>query len=53
MNTRDVENAVKFYRDFLGMEILQLDQFREGKVGFISAQVSSETLNIHPIGPIR
>ncbi len=53
MNTRDVENAVKFYRDVLGMEILRLAEFRKGKVGFVSARVSSETLNRHTTGPIR
>ncbi len=44
VNTRDVENAVIFYRDVLGMEILRLDEFREGKVGFVSARVSPETI---------
>ena len=44
VNTRDVENAVKFYRDVLGMEILRLNEFREGKVGFVSARVSAETI---------
>ncbi len=44
VNTRDVEDAVKFYRDVLGMEILRLDEFREGKVGFVSARVSPETI---------
>ena len=44
VNTRDVENAVTFYRDVLGMEILRLDEFREGKVGFVSARVSGETI---------
>ncbi len=27
-----------------GMEILRLDEFREGKVGFVSARVSPETI---------
>ncbi len=44
VNTRDLENAVTFYRDVLGMEILRLDEFREGKVGFVSARVSPETI---------
>ena len=44
MNTKDVETAIRFYRDVLGMEILRLDEFREGKVGFVSARVSSETI---------
>jgi catechol 2,3-dioxygenase-like lactoylglutathione lyase family enzyme len=41
VNTRNVENAIKFYRDTLGMEILRLEEFRQGKVGFVSARVSS------------
>lgn len=44
VNARDVENAIEFYRDVLGMEILRLDEFREGKVGFVSARVSAETI---------
>ena len=44
VNTKDVENAVKFYGDVLGMEILRLDEFHEGKVGFVSARVSPEVI---------
>jgi catechol 2,3-dioxygenase-like lactoylglutathione lyase family enzyme len=44
VNTRDVEKAVRFYRDVLGLEILRLEEFREGKVGFVSARVSPETI---------
>ncbi len=44
MNTKDVEHAVTFYRDVLGMEILRLDEFRQGKVGFVSVRVSPETI---------
>jgi len=44
VNTRDVETAIKFYRDMLDMEILRLDEFRQGKVGFVSARVSPQTI---------
>ncbi|MBI3325744.1 MAG: VOC family protein [Nitrospinae bacterium] len=44
VNTKDVETAVTFYRDVLGMEILRLDEFRQGKVGFVSARVSPEII---------
>ncbi len=44
VNTRDVEGSVSFYKDVLGMEILRLDEFREGKVGFVSARVSPEII---------
>ena len=41
---------VTFYRDVLGMEILRLDAFRDGKVGFVSARVSPETIiDIRPM----
>jgi catechol 2,3-dioxygenase-like lactoylglutathione lyase family enzyme len=44
VNTRDVDRAIGFYQDILGMEILRLEQFREGKVGFVSARVSDEII---------
>ena len=44
VNTRDVERSVSFYKDVLGMEILRLEEFREGKVGFVSARVSQEII---------
>ena len=44
VNTKDVDAAIEFYRDVLGMEILRLDEFREKKVGFVSARVSPETI---------
>ena len=44
VNTKDVETAVNFYRDVLGLEILRLEEFREGKVGFVSARISAETI---------
>jgi catechol 2,3-dioxygenase-like lactoylglutathione lyase family enzyme len=44
VNTRDVERAIGFYRDVLGMEILRLEEFRQKKVGFVSARVSSQTI---------
>ena len=44
VNTRDIEGSVRFYKDMLGMEILRLDEYREGKVGFVSARVSQEII---------
>ena len=44
VNTRDVEQAVTFYRDVLSMEILRLDELRQGKVGFVSVRVSPEII---------
>ena len=44
VHTRDVEQAVTFYRDILSLAIVRLDAFRQGKVGFVSAQDSPEIL---------
>jgi catechol 2,3-dioxygenase-like lactoylglutathione lyase family enzyme len=44
VNTQDVEQAIYFYRDVLGLEILRLEEFRAGQVGFPSARVSPETI---------
>ncbi len=44
VNAKDPETLVAFYRDILGMEILRLEEFRQGKVGFVSARVSRETI---------
>ena len=50
VNTQDVEQAMHFYRDVLGLELLRLEEFRAGKVGFVSARVSAETIiDIRPI----
>ena len=44
VNTKDVDQAISFYRDVLGMEILRLEEFQAGKVGFVSARVSPEII---------
>ena len=50
VNTQDPERAIHFYGDVLGLEILRLEEFRAGKVGFASARISPETiLDIRPI----
>jgi len=50
VNTQDLERAIHFYREVLGLEILRLEEFRAGKVGFVSARISPETIvDIRPI----
>ena len=44
VNAENVDTLVEFYRDILGMEILRLDEFRQGKVGFVSDRVSPQTI---------
>src|SRR5712691_8440966 len=50
VNTQDIERAIHFYHEVLGLELLRLEAFRAGTVGFVSARVSPETLiDIRPI----
>ena len=50
VNTQDLEQAICFYHDVLGLELLRLEEFRAGKVGFVSARISPETIiDIRPI----
>jgi len=50
VNTEDVERAIHFYQDVLGLELLRLEAYRAGTVGFVSARVSPETISdIRPV----
>jgi catechol 2,3-dioxygenase-like lactoylglutathione lyase family enzyme len=50
VNTQDLERALDFYHQVLGLELLRLEEFRAGKVGFVSARVSPETIiDLRPI----
>ena len=50
VNTQDLERALHFYHQVLGLELLRLEEFRAGKVGFVSARVSPQTIiDIRPI----
>lgn len=44
VNVKDVDAALRFYGDVLGLEVLRLDQFRQGKVGFVSVRASEGSL---------
>ncbi len=44
VNVKDVDAALDFYGDVLGLEVLRLDQFRQGKVGFVSVRASEGSL---------
>ncbi len=44
VNVADVDEALRFYGDVLGMEVLRLDQFRRGEVGFVSVRASGSTI---------
>jgi hypothetical protein len=43
-NVKDVDTALKFYGDVLGLEVLRLDQFRRSEVGFVSVWASENSI---------
>ena len=50
VNTPDVERAMHFYQEVLGLELLRLEEFQAENVGFVSARISPETIiDIRPI----
>ncbi|MBM3943515.1 MAG: hypothetical protein FJ316_11480 [SAR202 cluster bacterium] len=44
VNVKDMDAALEFYGKVLGMEVLRLDQFRQGKVGFVSVRASDHSI---------
>ncbi len=44
VNAENVDNLIRFYQETMGMEILRLEEFRQGKVGFVSVRVSPEII---------
>jgi catechol 2,3-dioxygenase-like lactoylglutathione lyase family enzyme len=44
LNTPDVEASVAWYRDVLGLEVLGLDEWRDGTLLFPSARVNATTI---------
>ena len=44
LNVRDIDRALDFYCDVLGLEALRVDEFKSGKVTFPSVRVSGGTI---------
>jgi len=40
----DIDSALSFYSDVLGMEPLRVDEFRRGEVPFPSVRISADSL---------
>jgi catechol 2,3-dioxygenase-like lactoylglutathione lyase family enzyme len=43
-NVTDVERAVAWWRDLLGLEPLRLEEWRRGEVPFVSVRISPTTI---------
>ena len=44
LRCRDVDASLRFYSEVLGMEILRLDEFKDGNVRFPSARLNADTI---------
>jgi catechol 2,3-dioxygenase-like lactoylglutathione lyase family enzyme len=52
LNVADVDRSLHFYGDLLGLELLRVEEFRAGKVGFPSVRITADTIiDLSPIKP--
>jgi glyoxylase I family protein len=48
LRVRDLDRALGFYRDLLGLAVLFLDEFRRGERPFVSVRVGEQLLDLVP-----
>ena len=44
LNVGDIDRALNFYTEVLGLRGERVDEFRAGKVGFPSVRINAETI---------
>ncbi len=44
LNVRDIDRALEFYTEVLGLKGERVDEFRAGKVGFPSVRINEQTI---------
>ena len=44
LNVSDIDRALTFYTDVLGLEPERLDEFKAGEVGFPSVRINPDTI---------
>jgi glyoxylase I family protein len=44
LNVSDIDRSLKFYTEVLGLQAERLDEFKEGKVGFPSVRINTDTI---------
>jgi catechol 2,3-dioxygenase-like lactoylglutathione lyase family enzyme len=44
LNVKDIDRALDFYANVLGLKIERLEEFRAGKIGFPSARINEHTI---------
>jgi len=53
LNVEDVDRALAFYHEALGLEVERLPEFRAGKVGFPSVRITPQTvIDLMPGGAV-
>ncbi|MCX8071149.1 MAG: VOC family protein [Candidatus Binatia bacterium] len=48
LRVRDLDRALAFYRDVLGLDVLCLDEFRAGTRPFVSVRIGEQLLDLVP-----
>ena len=48
LRVKDLDRALGFYRDVLGLEVLFLDEFRTGVRPFVSVRIGNQLLDLVP-----
>lgn len=48
LRVQDLDRALAFYRDVLGLEVLGLEEHREGKRPFVSVRIGHQLLDLVP-----
>ena len=43
LNVEDVDKALKFYSQILGLDVLRLDEYRRGEAPFPSVRISADS----------
>jgi len=52
LNVSDIDRALTFYTDVLGLEPERLDEFKAGEVGFPSVRINPDTIiDLFPMPP--
>ncbi|HEX2916110.1 MAG TPA: VOC family protein [Chloroflexia bacterium] len=48
LNVRDLDTALHFYTEILGLKTERLEEYREGKVGFPSVRMGEQLIDLFP-----
>lgn len=49
LNVRDIDRALHFYSEILGLKVERLEEFRAGKVSFPSVRMGEQLIDLFPL----